>query len=1113
MKEKVIWAIAAFLTLSGFLGSAMASPADPVSYRGAVSDETGKPVNGTYDLQFRYFDHQGRELLLVEQQPQVAIVDGHFQVKLGTGNFLPETPNKTLQQVFTAHAEVLLEVALDGRVHEPRIRVLPAGHSQASRAQLGSSPGADDKPHWKGYYSAGSSAAVQAVKLKPASKAVASSVPWSPVQQDNPFEIEVISLGVSPAVRDLPRVDPEQRQKVEPSEINPPRHETIFDEDGYRFGTRTKKVVDSLAGHSLGEGMATPAPLVDFAGLGNLNGLHPPDTEGTVGPNHYLQVVNCSFAVFDKGGTMLSGPSNTNSLWSGAGGACQNDNSGDGIFLYDEQADRFVLTQFAVYSGNAVCFAVSTTADPTGTYHRYQVNTQRFPDYYKLGVWPDANNNAYFMATNSGSQNQYDVYAIDRENMLVGASARPSKFFQSYKNLMMPADLDGPNLPPPGSPGLFYTFLDGGESYFGNPATDSIDVYEFDIDWNTPANSTFTLVNSIVPPELADFNWTVCGFFGQDCLPQPGTSARLDSASWWPMQRLQYRNFGDYEVLVGAWTVDVTETPDLAAPRWFELRREGGGWSIYQQGTYSPDDSHRWMPSISMDGDGNMAIGYSVVSAPDTIYPSLRYATRAASDPLGTFQTEMTLVDGTGAQTSSASRWGDYAAMEVDPADDCTFWFTSEYIITTGYASWETRIAAFKLPGCGSLTVDPTAQEVCSTSGSATFDVTLLSRFTGTTNLSHSGCPFVASCSLTPSQLVFPATTSVFEISGLGGVSPGLYTLEITATDAADPANSGSREVELTVSTGDPTVPGLTSPSDGATNVAIRPTFVWAAATGATRYDLQVASDAGFSNLVVDATGILGTEFTPSSDLASNTEFFWRVGAANACGESAWSAVFGFASAAAPGDCSMGSVAQEHLNEGFETGVGSWTHSGSGDSWTLSGARTHSGMSAFYADAPSTATDQYLFTPPIVLAAGAGTAALKFWNHQTMESNGSDACWDGGLVEITDDGGATWDQLSPFPETDPYDGPLETYSGNPAGGLDAWCGDPQDWLQTVVSLDAYVGQTVQIRFRLATDQAVSREGWYIDDVIVQSCVASQGEIFADGFESADTSTWSSTTGS
>jgi hypothetical protein len=458
----------------------------------------------------------------------------------------------------------------------------------------------------------------------------------------------VLGPFLSRQVRDLPVVT--QKPPGKDREINRPRQQDLLDARGRPFGTAARRQNDLLvaAGDVQAPALQTPALGFGFDGISNFQGFLPPDIEGAVGPNHFLQVVNVAFAVYDKTGVQLHGPVATNTLWSGFGGVCESENSGDAIFMYDEAADRWVLSQFAVQTTFTVCFAVSQTADPLGSYYLYEVTTPRFPDYYKLGVWPDPNNNAYFMGTNSGLQGQYDVFAVDRASMLAGTAVRPTQFFQNFVNLMMPADLDawqtGAGAPPSGSPGLFYTMRDGGESYFGSPPSDSIDVWEFDVDWDTPANSTFSRIEVITPAEgLADFNWTICGFFEGSCpggnaIPQPGTAQKLDSASWWPMQRLVYQNYGAYESLFGTWTVDVLASGDLAAPRWFELRRSGSGWSIYDQGTHSPDAIHRWMPSIAADISGNIALGYS--RGDDSNYASVYYATRETTDPPGTLQAE-----------------------------------------------------------------------------------------------------------------------------------------------------------------------------------------------------------------------------------------------------------------------------------------------------------------------------------------------------------------------------------------------------------------------------------------------------------------------------------------
>ena len=192
----------------------------------------------------------------------------------------------------------------------------------------------------------------------------------------------------------------------------------------------------------------------------------------------------------------------------------------------------------------------------------------------------------------------------------------------------------------------------------------------------------------------------------RNCISQQGTTVKLDPISDRLMYRLQYRNFGDHEALVLNHTVDVNNA-DRAGIRWYELRKSGSVWSIYQQGTFSPDPTQRWMGSIAMDALGNIGLGYSASSS--TVFPSIRYTGRLAGDPLGQLpQGEGTIINGTGAQTHSASRWGDYSSLSIDPVDNCTFWYTNEYVQTTGSAPWRTRIGSFQLPGCSAPVPTPT---------------------------------------------------------------------------------------------------------------------------------------------------------------------------------------------------------------------------------------------------------------------------------------------------------------------------------------------------------------------------------------------------------------------
>jgi uncharacterized repeat protein (TIGR01451 family) len=490
---------------------------------------------------------------------------------------------------------------------------------------------------------------------------------------------EPVESSLSPAVRDLPVIAPEA---LLDRELNP-RHNPLF-LSGYTgevdLGEQTP---DALAQRPLAPG-DTPPLLLSFAGLGGTQagGAVPPDTVGDIGPNHYIQMVNVRFAIYDRQGAMLAGPTAFNQLFADFGGSCQTSNAGDPIVLYDAMADRWLMAQFTL--SNFMCIVVSQTGDPLGAYHRYAFSVPEFPDYFKFGVWPDG----YYMSAN---ENTYTAYAFNRAAMLTGAPATYQRF-SGGTNFLMPSDLDGPTLPPAGSPNYFYTFKD--QTYHGG-GVDRIEVWAFDVDFVTPANTTFTL-NATVP--VTPFNYTVCGFFVLSCIHQGGTTQRVDPVSEWPMFRLPYRNFGAHETLVGNFAIDVTGA-DQSGIRWFELRKSGaGGWTLYQEGTHAPDALHRWMGSIAMDQDGNIALGYSVSSS--SMFPALRYTVRTADDPLGTLQAEQTLIDGAGSQTG-ANRWGDYSAMSVDPVDDCTFWYTNEYYTASSSRNWATRVATFKVPGCG----------------------------------------------------------------------------------------------------------------------------------------------------------------------------------------------------------------------------------------------------------------------------------------------------------------------------------------------------------------------------------------------------------------------------
>ena len=455
--------------------------------------------------------------------------------------------------------------------------------------------------------------------------------------------------------------------------------------------------------------LAAPAATNNFDGVGNgfsgPNGTFsvasaPPDTNGAVGPQDYVQTVNTDFAVFNKDasrgavGSVRYGPVTINTLWNGFGGLCQTDNDGDPTVVYDQIANRWVISQFAVTGATSTwyeCVAVSTTSDPTGAWYRYSFPYTAFPDYPKMAVWPDGYYETYNLF--NGSTNAFmgaQVCAFNRSAMLTGAAATQQCFTTSttYGGLL-PSNLDGSTLPPSGAPNYI----------LGLDTTTSLAFWKFHVDWTTPANTTFTGPSSIAVASYAE----ACG--GGTCIPQSGTTQQLDSLADRVMYRLSYRNFGSYESLL----VDHAVTSGSSVGmRWYEIRSPGSSPSVYQEGTYAPDSSYRWMGSIAQDQSGDIAMGYSVSSS--SLHPGISYTGRLATDPLNTMpQGETSLIVGAGSQTGqNLSRWGDYSAMTVDPADDCTFWYTNEYIPSNGAFNWKTRIGSFKFSGCGGTTPTPT---------------------------------------------------------------------------------------------------------------------------------------------------------------------------------------------------------------------------------------------------------------------------------------------------------------------------------------------------------------------------------------------------------------------
>jgi hypothetical protein len=455
-----------------------------------------------------------------------------------------------------------------------------------------------------------------------------------------------------------------------------------------------------------------PAPGQNFDGLSYVpfGAGFPPDTNGDVGPNHYIQTVNTSIGIYSKTGTQLCAFGFDDLFGSilvtPSGTPCDANNNGDPVVLYDAAADRWVITDFAWTNNDSgpyyECIAASKTSDPvTGGWWLYALRADDathnwLNDYPKLGVWPDGiymAANMYDCVNNCGAGTNYQgsrAWALNRAELYSGGPMRAIVFDVNLNAFtLLPSNLRGA-APPAGRPNFFVA---------NDFTIFALDIFKFHVDWTTPSLSSFTGPFQVPVATYSNPPFTIPTLDGNN----------LDSLGTRLMMQNQYQNRAGAESLWLSHTVGKS-APNIAGLRWYQLDISGGNIpsSPLQQSTFRPDSKHRWIPSLAVDRDGNMAIGYSVSS--DTQNPAIQYTGRLASDPLNTLSTsEGLLIAGGGAQAhncgGTCERWGDYAAMTIDPVDGCTFWFTTEYYATTGLVSdnWHTRIGSFKYPGCGAV--------------------------------------------------------------------------------------------------------------------------------------------------------------------------------------------------------------------------------------------------------------------------------------------------------------------------------------------------------------------------------------------------------------------------
>lgn len=404
-----------------------------------------------------------------------------------------------------------------------------------------------------------------------------------------------------------------------------------------------------------------------------------------------------------------------------------------------------------------------------------------------------------------------------------------------------------------------------------------------------------------------------------------------------------------------------------------------------------------------------------------------------------------------------------------------------------------------KAPGFA-LHLAPTAQAVCSSDGAASFDLSTQSilDFSTPAGISVAGLPPGSTASVAPNPLAMPGNGTL-SLSNLAAAPAGRYGLDVTATAAGIQRH---RHASLDLVHVVPSAPGLGQPVDGAVNVPLRPELGWAAVAQAQGYRLEIARDAAFTDIVYATTTNTNTHAVTTT-LDTRTRYYWRVRADNACGQGAVSAIRSFETAPPPGQCPTAMVPTTLLEVGFDSGDAGWTHGGDHDTWALVSDRSHSPPNAFRAQDVAYDSNQILTSPAISLPAGQNPITLGFWSHQWLE-NRIGGCYDGAMIELSRDGGTNWLPLPPARVlVGGYDGPISTRFANPAGGRQAWCGDPRDWSETLISLDAEAGQTLRLRFRVATDASTGRvpDGFHLDDIHIQTCAPAQDGIFADGFES------------
>ena len=855
-------------------------------------------------------------------------------------------------------------------------------------------------------------------------------------------------------------------------------------------------------------GAQMPAPSLTFDGLNSFDNaaaygfqIIPPDPNGDVGLNHYVQAVNALVRIFDKNGTPQTPPFKLSSIFAPLGTPCSTRNDGDPIVLYDALADRWFLSQFCNnFPPFRQLIAVSKTGDPTGEYYIYEfvMPNVKQNDYPKFGVWSDA----FYMSTDEFFGGDYagsGVFAFDRTKMLKGDPTASYIYFDlaSPTTLriggLLPSDLDGLNAPPTGAPNVFAGYA---ATEYGDP-NDALRLFDFHADFANPTNSTF-IERAESPLNVAAFDPTSPD--GRTDIAQPTPGEPLDSQSDRLMYRAAYRNFGSYESIVFNQTVRLTPLDQTyrAGVRVYELRRQNNIFSVAEQTTIGDVETSRWMASAAQDYLGNIAVGYSFGS--EEKKPSILYTGKTANDPVGAFRSEATLAEGTGVQTAFGFRWGDYTQITPDVTDDCTFWLTNQYYTLESQEEspfgWLTRIGKFKFSECVAAPRSTIRGIVTDSSNGATINgafITANAVYSRNTNAfgNYTFLLVPKSYTLTASAPGYRSQTVTVTVAN-GQILMQNFALQPTAVvqnpniaisaescandNAIDPGETVTINVSL-LNSGRAATTNLVAtllPTGGVTNPSPPQNYGILAVNGnsAARSFTFTASD----SLQCGNQIILTFQLQDGADDHGTVSFTLSTGKPRiALAEN-------FDETNAP-----------RLPRG-------WTTSAIDGQkvWTTSRNRSQTPPNSAFSPDPIQKGVNELVSP--VFRVSTPNAEISFRNWYELETTFlRNRLYDGSVLEIKI-GANGWQNIETAGGVflqGGYDGVIDSCCQNPLGGQRGWSGKSGP-NQTPIFITsqaklpaAAAGQNVQIRFRVGTDIGTFREGQYIDDLVI-----------TDGFECA-----------